>query len=242
MELMLVIQLSPPQLSMVECIDLNEASFNDALSVASGPASRSVRQAQPQPAVMDSPGRELPYSVMAEEQSSVEIFEELAMPLFGRLYNFAHWLTQNRAEAEDLVQETYMKALKGFGSFRQGTNFRAWIYQILRNTFLTSRAGLRAGLTAPLDSEDDKATEPATNETPETVLLARADQEVIEKALEELPVKFREVILLCDSEEMSYQEIADTLVLPVGTVMSRLWRGRKALRELLAVRVRGISR
>jgi len=71
------------------------------------------------------------------------------MPLFERLYNFAHWLTQDRQEAEDLVQETYAKALKGFSSFQQGTNFRAWIYQILRNTFLTSRTGLKSAATVP---------------------------------------------------------------------------------------------
>ena len=76
------------------------------------------------------------------------------MPLFDRLYNFAHWLTQNREEAEDLVQETYSKALKGFSSYRPGTNFRAWIYRILRNSFLNSRTGLRATATVPLDLEN----------------------------------------------------------------------------------------
>src|SRR6202045_571480 len=81
-------------------------------------------------------------------------FEELAMPLFGQLYNFAHWLTRNREEAEDLVQETYVKALKGFSSFQLGTNFRAWMYRILRNTFLTSRTGLSATMTLSLDSEE----------------------------------------------------------------------------------------
>ena len=80
-------------------------------------------------------------------------FEELAMPLFDQLYNFARWLTQNREEAEDLVQETYAKALKGFSSFQLGTNFRAWMYRILRNTFLTSRTGLRVTNTVSLDSE-----------------------------------------------------------------------------------------
>ncbi len=74
------------------------------------------------------------------------------MPMLARLYNFAHWLTQDRSEAEDLVQETCMKALKGFASFRQGTNFRAWMYRILKNTFLTSRAGLRAAAVS-LDDE-----------------------------------------------------------------------------------------
>src|ERR1700687_758741 len=79
------------------------------------------------------------------------VFEELAMPLFDSLYNFAHWLTQNRDEAEDLVQETYAKALKGFSSFQPGTNFRAWIYRILRNTFLTSRTGLKSHVSLDAD-------------------------------------------------------------------------------------------
>src|SRR5487761_842635 len=89
-------------------------------------------------------------------------FEALAMPLFDQLYNFAHWLTQNREEAEDLVQETYVKALKGFSSFQLGTNFRAWIYRILRNTFLTSRKGLKVTMTVPLDfDEEGEGPEPA---------------------------------------------------------------------------------
>jgi RNA polymerase sigma-70 factor (ECF subfamily) len=167
-------------------------------------------------------------------------FEDLAMPLFARLYNFAHWLTQDRASAEDLVQETYVKALRGFSSFQQGTNFRAWIYKILRNTFLTTKAGLKASVS--LDSDDDKVAEPAAPENPELALLARAEQELIQKALEELPLKFREIILLCDSEEMSYQEISATLAIPIGTVMSRLSRARKAMRELLTARLQGASR
>src|SRR5256885_16513024 len=81
-------------------------------------------------------------------------FEQLAIPLFDRLYNFAHWLTQNREEAEDLVQETYAKALKGFSSFETGTNFKAWIFRILRNTFLNSRTGLKVA-TVPLELQDD---------------------------------------------------------------------------------------
>src|SRR6266481_2635565 len=82
-----------------------------------------------------------------------ESFEELAMPLFDSLYNFAHWLTSNREEAEDLVQETYTKALKGFPSFQPGTNFRAWIFRILRNTFLTSRTGLERRNTSQEDEQ-----------------------------------------------------------------------------------------
>jgi len=156
------------------------------------------------------------------------------MPLFDSLYNFAHWLTQNREEAEDLVQETYAKALQGFGSFQLGTNFRAWIFRILRNTFLTSRTGLAVTKTVPLEDEDDQGqTVPVSRETPESILLAQAGQQQVQAALERVPVMFREVLLLCDVEEMSYQEIADTLGVPIGTVMSRLYRARKALRAAL---------
>lgn len=169
-------------------------------------------------------------------------FEALAMPLFAPLYNFAHWLTQNREEAEDLVQEAYAKALKGFASFSPGTNFRAWMYRIVRNTFLSSRAGLRAAATVPLDEEEnEEAALPAISETPESLLLARADQEMIRAALEQLPLPFREIILLCDLEEMSYREIAATLGLPLGTVMSRLSRARAAMRELLRRQLRRTS-
>jgi len=174
---------------------------------------------------------------MPNEQSHSGSFEELAMPLFASLYNFAHWLAQNRDEAEDLVQETYMKALKGFNSFQQGTNFRAWMFRILRNTFLTSRSGLKQS--APL--EEEEAALPAVEETPESLLLARVDREQIESALEQLPAHHREVILLCDVEEMSYQEIAETLNVPVGTVMSRLSRARRNMRELLASKTQGAS-
>jgi RNA polymerase sigma-70 factor (ECF subfamily) len=158
------------------------------------------------------------------------MFEQLALPLFNHLYNFAHWLTQNRDEAEDLVQETYAKALKGFASFQPGTNFRAWIFRILRNTFLNSRTGLKAA-TIPLDVEEQEAILPAEHKTPETILLDRAGREMIQSAIEDLPVAYREVLLLCEVEEMSYQEIATTVGIPLGTVMSRLARARRRVRE-----------
>jgi RNA polymerase sigma-70 factor (ECF subfamily) len=132
-------------------------------------------------------------------------FEELAMPLFDQLYNFAHWLTRNREEAEDLVQETYAKALKGFSSFQSGTNFRAWMDE------------------GPELAGDGK--------TPETILMERSNVQLLRSAIDELPAHFREVLLLCDVEEMSYQEIAAMLSIPIGTVMSRLSRARKALRD-----------
>jgi RNA polymerase sigma-70 factor, ECF subfamily len=160
-------------------------------------------------------------------------FEELAMPLFDQLYNFAHWLTRNREEAEDLVQETYAKALKGFPSFQLGTNFRAWMYRILRNTFLTSRTGLKVTMTVPLDAEEDGPELAVESETPETILVERSNRELLQKAIDELPVYFREILLLCEVEEMSYQEIAETLSIPMGTVMSRLSRARRTLRDSL---------
>lgn len=155
------------------------------------------------------------------------------MPLFDRLYNFAHWLTQDRREAEDLVQETYVKALKGFRSFQPGTNFRAWIYQILRNTFLTSRTGLKSTATVPLDLEGEQQSVPTVSETPESILLQRSDQQLVQEALSRLPVPYREVLLLCEYEEMSYQEISAMLSVPMGTVMSRLSRARRALRGIV---------
>jgi len=157
-------------------------------------------------------------------------FEQLAMPLFDRLYNFAHWLTQNRDEAEDLVQETYVKALKGFSSFEPGTNFKAWMFRILRNTFLNSRTGLKAA-TVPLDPAEEDSALPAENQTPETILIDRTSREIMQAAIEELPVAYREVLLLCEVEEMSYQEIASTMAIPIGTVMSRLSRARRLLRQ-----------
>ena len=153
------------------------------------------------------------------------------MPLFSQLYNFACWLAGDRAAAEDLVQETYLKAFRAFSSFRQGTNFRAWIYRILRNTFLTTQAGLKA--TASFDDDQETLLEPEEAHTPESILLARDAQEKIRAALEELPVHYREIILLSDIEEMSYQEISQSLNIPIGTVMSRLSRARRAMRTLL---------
>jgi len=174
---------------------------------------------------------------VAEECSSA-VFEQLAMPLFDRLYNFAHWLTRNQDEADDLVQETYVKALKGFSSFEPGTNFKAWIFRILRNTFLTSRTGLKAA-TVPLDLQDDDSALPVENETPETILIDRTSDRIMQEAIEELPVPFREVLLLCEVEEMSYQDIAATLAIPIGTVMSRLSRARRALRSAVKKKLRG---
>ena len=156
-------------------------------------------------------------------------FEDLAMPLFPSLYGYARWLTGEPHEAEDLVQETYLKALRGFGSFREGTNFRAWMFRILRNTFLTSRAGLKT--MEPLD--DELVEEIAEEGTPETHFLNRANGEALQQAIGALPLPFREVLLLSDVENMSYKEIGEALAIPIGTVTSRLMRARRRVRTAL---------
>lgn len=168
-------------------------------------------------------------------KTNAESFAELALPLFDSLYNFACWLARDPVEAEDLVQEAYAKALAGFSSFEPGTNFRAWIFRILRNTFLNSRTGLASLRTVALEDEEAAGMyrETVAGETPESILLGRADEQAVREAIENLPIPFREVLLLADVEEMAYREIAETLAIPAGTVMSRLARARKMLRTQL---------
>jgi RNA polymerase sigma-70 factor, ECF subfamily len=160
-------------------------------------------------------------------------FEALAMPLFDALYNFARWLVHNSSDAEDLVQETYLKALRSFASFQSGTNFRAWIFRILRNNFLSSCSRVERRMTIAMDFEEDGPELAVDTETPETILMNRFNSRLVQRAIDDLPVHYREALLLCEVEEMSYQEIAEILSIPMGTVMSRLARARKAVRESL---------
>src|SRR6201987_2131507 len=168
-------------------------------------------------------------------------FERLALPLLPSLYNVAFWLSRNATDAEDLVQETFLKALRGFASFEPGSNFKAWIFRILRNTYLTSRSGLRVQRTVSLEEQLEEQGEfgpPAYPEaaidriTPEINLIRSTDRATLHSAMEKLPAPLLEVILLCDVEEMKYKEIAAVLDLPIGTVMSRIARARAALRNL----------
>jgi RNA polymerase sigma-70 factor, ECF subfamily len=158
-------------------------------------------------------------------------FEELATPLLKSLYNFARWLTRDTHEAEDLVQEAFMRALKGFSGFQPGTNFRAWMFRILRNAFLSSRSN--AAIHLSIDESEEQLL-PSDPHTPESLLMESGLQERIQSAIERLPLAYREVLLLCDVEEMKYQEIATLVGVPVGTVMSRISRARKLLRGMLA--------
>jgi RNA polymerase sigma-70 factor (ECF subfamily) len=169
-------------------------------------------------------------------------FEDLAMPLLPALYNVARWLSQNAVDAEDLVQETFLKALRGFDSFEQGSNFKAWIFRILRNTYLTSRSGLAVLRTVSLDEMLQERNESAPGTypeaaidrlTPEISLTRLADRAALQSAMEKLPPLLLEVILLCDVEELKYKEIAGILDIPIGTVMSRIARARAHLRQSL---------
>ena len=160
-------------------------------------------------------------------------FEQLALPLFPSLYNHASWLTRDQAEAEDLVQETFIKALRAFDSFQHDTNFKAWIFRILRNTFLTTRTGIAAARTVFLEDHPTALDAAASDPTPEATLIRLDNEAALHAALEQLPPQLREVLLLCDVEEIKYKDIALILDVPIGTVMSRVSRARRTLRQLL---------
>jgi RNA polymerase sigma-70 factor (ECF subfamily) len=178
----------------------------------------------------------------APQRGSSTSFEDLALPLLPSLYNVAVWLARNPADAEDLVQETFLKALRGYPTFEPGTNFKAWIFRILRNTYLTSRSGLAATRTVALEEELNQSDDAGPGlypeaaierQTPELNLMRLSDKAALHAAMEALPAPLLEVILLCDVEEMKYREIASVLQIPIGTVMSRIGRARAALRETL---------
>jgi len=180
----------------------------------------------------------------AARESAVQssVFEDLALPLVSALYNVAFWLARNDRDAEDLVQETLLKALRGFGSFQTGTNFKAWIFRILRNTYLTSQTGLAATRTVALEDELNEHGESAPalypegaidRHTPELNLIRLNDGAALHRAMEQLAPPLLEVVLLCDVEGMKYKEIAAVLEVPIGTVMSRISRARAELRNTL---------
>ena len=171
--------------------------------------------------------------IMSSAINRSAAFEQLALPLFASLYNHAHWLTRNPSEAEDLVQETFTRALGAFDSFKPETNFKAWIFRILRNSFLTTRSGIAASRTVFLEDQPDTLDTTASGPTPEDILLRLDNQAALQTALEQLQSPLREALLLCDVEEIKYKDIALILDVPIGTVMSRISRARRALRQLL---------
>ena len=169
------------------------------------------------------------------EQSKAGRFEEIALPHLAAAYNLARWLVHNEHDAEDVVQEAYLRAFKSFGGY-YGGNSRSRLLTIVRNTCYTWLQKNRALRVA--ESIDDNVNELGLDfADPEVLLLQSVDAQIVRQALTELPVEFREVMVLREMEGFAYKEIADVVDLPLGTVMSRLARGRKRLHALLAQRM-----
>jgi RNA polymerase sigma factor (sigma-70 family) len=161
-------------------------------------------------------------------------FETLMLPLMNDAYNLARWLMRNQEDAEDMVQESYLKAFRFFASF-QGTNCRAWFLRIVRNTCYTALGSRHMkDKQVPLDSEVDEIEDPAP--LPPTSLAKKATVEAVREAIAALPVDFREVVVLRELQGLSYKEISEVSGVPLGTVMSRLARGRHQLYVMLADR------
>jgi len=179
------------------------------------------------------------------------LFEEQAIPFMDQLYAAAMRMTRNPSDAGDLVQETYAKAYAAFAQFEQGTNLKAWLYRILTNTFINSyRKNQRQPYQNAIDDLEDwqlgsaeSLTQGRSTRSAEAEAIDHLPDSDVKEALQSIPEDFRLAVYLADVEGFAYQEIADIMKTPVGTVMSRLHRGRRLLRDLLAdyARQRGIT-
>jgi RNA polymerase sigma-70 factor (ECF subfamily) len=174
-------------------------------------------------------------------KSKVERFEETVLPHLNAAYNLARWLTRNEHDAEDVVQESYLRALKSFQSFQYGRDGRAWLLKIVRNTCYTWLRKNRPYEIAEHFQEGDP-DEPIARSNPETLLVANMNSQLLHKALEQLSIDQRELLILRELEGFSYKEIAEISNIPLGTVMSRLSRARKELHERLSEGAREVRR
>lgn len=166
-----------------------------------------------------------------QKQNRRALFEQAVLPHLDSAYNLARWLTRNEQDAEDLVQEAYLRAFKFFDSFH-GTDSRPWLLTIVRNTYYTWLQQKRVyEFVTPFD--DELYTTGDESSDPEELMLRLADTELLRRALEELPGEFREAVVLRELEGLSYKEIAGITHVPLGTVMSRLARARKRLQQYL---------
>lgn len=164
-------------------------------------------------------------------------FQKDALGYLDALYATALRLTRNPADAQDLVQDTYLKAFRAAAQFERGTNLKAWLYTILHNTFRNRRRDeAREMVTADSETVEHAAALPGHDETPEQILLRATLDADLQAAIDSLPAAFREAVWLRDVEEFAYAEIARMLDIPIGTVMSRIARGRRLLYERLTAR------
>ena len=187
----------------------------------------------------------------SETLQKQRLFEEQALPLLDQLYGGAMRLTRNPQDAEDLIQETYLKAYSNFDSFKQGTNLKAWLYRIMTNTYINS---YRKAKRRPMESSADELSDfqlyttaghDSTGlESAEVEALKQMPDSEISEAMNDLPEDYRMVVYYADVVGLAYKEIADVMGTPLGTVMSRLHRGRKLLRAALkdVAREKGIGR
>jgi RNA polymerase sigma-70 factor (ECF subfamily) len=176
----------------------------------------------------------LPFRNRPSRDAPADAFQEQALAEAGALYRTAVRLTRSPVEAEDLVQETYLKAFRAAGRFERGTNLRAWLFTILMNTFRNTRRDAARDL-IDVDSEvvEQAASRGGADESPEQALVSATLDADLRAALESLPAAFREAVWLRDVEEFTYAEIARMLDIPAGTVMSRISRGRRLLHDRL---------
>jgi RNA polymerase sigma factor (sigma-70 family) len=161
-------------------------------------------------------------------------FEEVVLPHLDAAFNYARWLTRSEADAEDVVQDAYVRAFKFFSSFR-GDDARSWLLTIVRNTWY-GRFPRRAAGASVVRTDEDGDDRPDQSLNPEGLVIQQETAERVRRALEELPADFREVLVLRELEGLSYKEIAAVVTIPIGTVMSRLARGRERLFAVLAAR------
>jgi RNA polymerase sigma-70 factor (ECF subfamily) len=194
--------------------------------------------------MVDNRFRDMPADLQIKDPSRTvddrAAFEAAAMPYLDSLYNTAYRMARNAEDAEDLVQETFLKGYRSYAQFTPGTNLKAWLFKILKNTFINEyrrkQAAPRKSDFAEIEDafESQLAPEAAGQmKNPEEEALANAFDEDVQRALDLLPADYRMAVLLADIEGFSYREIAEILEIPVGTVMSRLYRGRKLLEEAM---------